>query len=510
MRTRVEPPPLLLGELRWADERARCSYDPDFETTGEKHRARDEKPANTLLGQVVLGPPSILCRPRLILQGGRPSGWTAARGTIARFAKSPGPPAVRHPRSPMSAFLQATPLLVEDDLRCTTCAARPVQAMRPSRGAQRLRPRIRPQRKLRRPDRAGRAPAGPRRLHDRRSGRRLRLQPRAWPGDQCLSFHLSPALVDTLARRTHARVAHRRAAPEPELGMLRRSHWRRPRAAPTSRWRRPRLLLVDASSRAGGRRARPGLAGGGPAPGGGHRAVGRGQRRSTDAARHARAARGTQPVPLPQGVHPRARSDPAPVLARGATPSGRASARRSRAPGDGRGIRGRLRRSVALRADLPPRRGVSPGRFRRLPRAERKFLQARLGTTRQGERPPSWRTHRCSITWGCGRPGSMPRSASTRPPSHRWATVSGRATSRVRASALLTRRAVDLQGDRAVGSSVHLAFTAPTTGSRSLSCRGSGGGGRDNGRPGPRADYGRGTTQRSSRSRREQHEAAPQ
>src|SRR5262249_44856499 len=110
--------------------------------------------------------------------------------------------------------------------------------------------------------------------------------------------------------------------------------------------------------------------------GGGSRAVGRGTRGRAGEAGDARPARGAEPLPLSPTLHPRAGGDAAPVPGGGTAPPRGPAAGRSGAPGDRGGVRGRLRRPLALRPHLPPR-------GRRLPRA------VPASGTRRAQLPPS-------------------------------------------------------------------------------------------------------------------------
>src|SRR6185295_12306470 len=98
-----------------------------------------------------------------------------------------------------------------------------------------------------------------------------------------------------------------------------------------------------------------GAAGGGPAARGRDGPVDGGPCGSTGAAGHARAPRGPERVPLPPALHPRPRGDSAPISRVCPAPAGRAAAGGPVTAGDRRGLRGRVRRPLALRADVPPR-----------------------------------------------------------------------------------------------------------------------------------------------------------
>src|SRR4030095_423099 len=140
---------------------------------------------------------------------------------IARFAKSPGPPAVRHLRSPMSAFLQATPLLVEDDLQVhdVRCSAGPGDAARPEVHSAFVLAYVRSGSFGVRTEQAAHqlVPGG---FMTGAPGDVFACSHEHGQGDQCLSFHLSPALVDTLAGERTPEWHTGGRPPEPELGML--------------------------------------------------------------------------------------------------------------------------------------------------------------------------------------------------------------------------------------------------------------------------------------------------
>ena len=188
-------------------------------------------------------------------------------------------------------------------------------------------------------------------------------------GDECLSFHFSPALVDTLGESAPA-LALRPGPAAPGADGARRARRRprppgaatsprRDRAAARGTLRRPRL-------RRGHRRRRPPQ---------------RDRRRAVETAlwieahshersTSARAARPGSARSTSCALRARARRDAAPV-SRALAPAPRgAPPRRRRAPDHRRRLRRRLRRPLELRAQLPPRRrrlaaGLPPGGARR-------------------------------------------------------------------------------------------------------------------------------------------------
>jgi AraC-like DNA-binding protein len=204
-------------------------------------------------------------------------------------------------------------------------------------------------------------------------------------GDRCLSFHLSPALVDTLAGERRPEWHAGGLPPEPELGMLAALALAAAEGGTDVSLEEAALLLVDRFlARAGA--ARPTWA---------PRVVDR--RRAVDIALWVEA-HADQPLQLATLAR-RAGLSPFHFLrvftrVLGVTPHQYLLA-------------ARLRHAAGLLAD-PARpvtdvafevgfgdlshfmrtfrraAGVSPGRFRRLPGDERKILQARLGSTRAG------------------------------------------------------------------------------------------------------------------------------
>ncbi|HZJ54071.1 MAG TPA: AraC family transcriptional regulator [Myxococcaceae bacterium] len=286
----------------------------------------------------------------------------------------------------MSTHLQATPLLVDDDLQVhdVRCSAGPGDAARPEvhgafvlayvrsgsfgvrteRGAHQLVP-------------GGFMTGAPGDVYacSHEHGR----------GDQCLSFHLSPALVDTLAGERTPEWQTGGLPPEPELGMLAVLALAAAEGGTDVSLEEAALLLVDRFLSRGGA-ARPAWA---------PRVVDR--RRAVDIALWVEA-HADQPLQLA-------------TLARRAGLSSfhflRVFTRVLGVTPHQYLLAARLRRAARLLAD-PARpvtdvafevgfgdlshfvrtfrraAGVSPGRFRRLPRAERKFLQARPGAARAG------------------------------------------------------------------------------------------------------------------------------
>jgi len=204
-------------------------------------------------------------------------------------------------------------------------------------------------------------------------------------GDRCLSFHLSPELVDSLAGERAAAWRSGGLPPEPELGMLAALGMAAAEGGTDVSLEEAALLLVD---RFLARR-------GSPRPAWAPRVVDR--RRAVETALWMEA-HADQPVPL-AGLAQRAGLSAFHFLrvftrVLGVTPHQYL-------------VAARLRRAARLLAD--PERpvtevafeagfgdlshfvrtfrraaGVSPGRFRRLPRAERKFLQARPAPARAG------------------------------------------------------------------------------------------------------------------------------
>jgi AraC-like DNA-binding protein len=286
----------------------------------------------------------------------------------------------------MSTHLQATPLLVDDDLQVhdVRCSAGPGDAARPEvhgafvlayvrsgsfgvrteRGAHQLVP-------------GGFMTGAP--------GDIYACSHEHGQGDQCLSFHLSPALVDMLAGGRTPEWRTGGLPPEPELGMLAALALAAAEGGTDVSLEEAALLLVDRFLARGGA-ARPAWA---------PRVVDR--RRAVDVALWVEA-HADQPLQLATLAR-HAGLSPFHFLrvftrVLGVTPHQYLLA-------------ARLRRAARLLAD-PARpvtevafevgfgdlshfvrtfrraAGVSPGRFRRLPRAERKFLQARLGSVRAG------------------------------------------------------------------------------------------------------------------------------
>ena len=286
----------------------------------------------------------------------------------------------------MSAFLQATPLLVEDDLQVhdVHCSAGPGDAARPEvhtafvlafvrsgsfgvrteQGAHQLVP-------------GGFMTGAP--------GHVFACSHEHGQGDRCLSFHLSPALVDTLAGERTPEWHTGGLPPEPELGMLAALALAAAEGGTDVSLEEAALLLVDRFLARGGA-ARPAWA---------PRVVDR--RRAVDIALWVEA-HADEPMQLATLAR-RAGLSPFHFLrvftrVLGVTPHQYLLA-------------ARLRRAAGLLADpahpvtdvafevgfgdlshfvrtFRRAAGVSPGRFRRLPGAERKFLQARLGSTRAG------------------------------------------------------------------------------------------------------------------------------
>ena len=204
-------------------------------------------------------------------------------------------------------------------------------------------------------------------------------------GDTCLSFHLSPSLADSLGGERAAGWRSGGLPPEPELGMLAALGMAAAEGATDVSLEEAALLLVERFL----------LRGGSPRPAWAPRVVDR--RRAVETAlwmeEHA-----DQPVPLAT-LALRAGLSAFHFLrlftrVLGVTPHQYL-------------VSARLRRAARLLAD-PERQvtevafeagfgdlshfvrtfrraaGVSPGRFRRLPRAERKFLQARPAPARAG------------------------------------------------------------------------------------------------------------------------------
>ena len=204
-------------------------------------------------------------------------------------------------------------------------------------------------------------------------------------GDTCLSFHLSPALVESLGSERAAAWRSGGLPPEPELGMLGELGMAAAEGGTDVSLEEAALLLVDRFLARGGS----------PRPAWAPRVVDR--RRAVETALWMEA-HADQPVPLA-------------TLARRAGLSAfhflRLFTRVLGVTPHQYLVAARLRRAARLLAD-PARpvtdvafeagfgdlshfvrtfrraAGVSPGRFRRLPRAERKFLQARPPPARAG------------------------------------------------------------------------------------------------------------------------------
>ena len=204
-------------------------------------------------------------------------------------------------------------------------------------------------------------------------------------GDTCLSFHLSPALVESLGSERAAAWRSGGLPPEPELGMLGELGMAAAEGGTDVSLEEAALLLVDRFLARGGS----------PRPAWAPRVVDR--RRAVDTALWMEA-HADQPVPLA-------------TLARRVGLSAfhflRLFTRVLGVTPHQYLVAARLRRAARLLAD-PARpvtdvafeagfgdlshfvrtfrraAGVSPGRFRRLPRTERKFLQARPAPARAG------------------------------------------------------------------------------------------------------------------------------
>ena len=286
----------------------------------------------------------------------------------------------------MSAYLQATPLLVDDDLQVhdVHCSAGPGDAARPEVHSTYVLAYVRSGSFGVRTEHGAHqlVPGG---FMTGAPGAVFACSHEHGRGDRCLSFRLSPALVETLAGDRTPEWHAGGLPPEPELGMLAALALAAAEGGTDVSLEEAALLLVDRFLARGGA-ARPAWA---------PRVVDR--RRAVDVALWVEA-HADEPLQLATLA---ARADLSPfhflrVFTRvlGVTPHQYLLA-------------ARLRRAARLLAD-PARpvtdvafevgfgdlshfvrtfrrvAGVSPGRFRRLPRAERKFLQARVASAQAG------------------------------------------------------------------------------------------------------------------------------
>ena len=286
----------------------------------------------------------------------------------------------------MSAFLHATPLLVDDDFQVhdVRCSAGPGDAARPEVHGSFVLAYVRSGSFGVRTDRGAHqlVPGG---FMTGAPGDVYACSHEHGRGDTCLSFHLSPALVDALGGDRAAAWRAGGLPPEPELGMLAALALAAAEGGSDISLEEAGLLLVDRFL------ARDGTVRPAWAP----RVVDR--RRAVEIALWVEA-HSQEPVQLATLAR-RAGLSPFHFLrvftrVLGVTPHQYL-------------VAARLRRAAHLLAD-PARpvtdvafdvgfgdlshfvrtfrraAGVSPGRFRRLPRTERKFLQARLHLARAG------------------------------------------------------------------------------------------------------------------------------